>query len=96
VSDKRRKGKNSTFAGHGDLFCVLGRNLAGSDILNPSQRIGRIVPVTALVTDSDFHVLENDETVLVLEGFTLDASCSYGSFTVLASIIEFTRHFKAP
>jgi hypothetical protein len=72
---------------------VLGRDLTGGDIVNLSQGIRGIVLVATPVTDSDFYVLENNEAALVLEGFTLDALSSYGSFTVLTLIIEIARHF---
>lgn len=53
------------------------RFFIGSYFLNALQQRGMIIAITTRITNTNWHILKNDESVAMLKYFTLDKARSY-------------------
>lgn len=72
--------------GDRDDLCSIGHSLACRDLVHSVENVGAVVSVSALLTDTDGHVFQNNEPALVLKGFTLDRARLDSSFAILTWI----------
>lgn len=70
----------------GNFLCSIGGSLSCRKLPNRMQDVGAIVPVPTLVADADCYVLQGNEPVFVLEGFSLHDARPNCTFAILASI----------
>ena len=71
---------------YGDLLAPLRCLSAGGDFVNGVNDVGAVIPVTADITYADGDILQDDESVFVLERLALDSSRPDRALTILALI----------
>ena len=72
---------------HGNLFCSLKRFDSRGDIMNGVQEVGAVISVPAFIADSDNDILQNDESILMLEClalYLLRSNFPFAIFTLIA------------
>ena len=71
---------------HRNLFRSLRPPLAGANLVYQMKYVRPIESAPTVVADANRYVFEDDESVLVFEGLTVNNSRSHCAFAVFATI----------
>src|SRR5947209_13045991 len=76
---------------YGNRFGSLGHPLSCADFMDCMKNVGAVVSVSTPIADSDYHIFQDDESVLVFERLPLNSPRLYGAFAITRTDRKSTR-----
>jgi hypothetical protein len=67
-------------------FSSLGHPPSCADFMDCMKNVGAVVSVSTPIADSDYHIFQDDEFVLVFERLPLNSPCLNGAFAIFTAI----------
>src|SRR6266478_1782960 len=67
-------------------FSSLGHPLSCADFIDCMKNVGAVVSVSTPIADSDYHIFQDDESVLVFERLPLNSPRLHRAFAIFTAI----------